>query len=151
MRTALRSALGPALMTLLMACTPAETAPAAPPKPVDLLAEINAFRAARGRAPLAASDAAVQVAGRHAADLQRGGGISHIGSDGSTPGERLSREGVAWCRVAENLARGQSDGADVLSAWIESPRHRANLLGGYAAIGTARAGDIWVAVFLSPC
>ncbi|MBR9763117.1 MAG: CAP domain-containing protein [Rhodobacteraceae bacterium] len=148
---ALLPACALALCLLLAGCSPAETAPAAPPRPADLLDEINAFRIARGRAPLEVSAPAVQVAGRHAADLQRTGGLSHIGSDGSSPAERLTREGVPWCRVAENLARGQSEGGAVIAAWAESPRHRANLLGGYTAVGTARAGDVWVTVFLAPC
>lgn len=149
-------ALGLALASQLMACNAAEAPQAraalpAPPHQVDLLAEINALRLSRGRSELVVSAAAVQAAGRHAADLQRTGGLSHSGSDGSSPGERLSREGQAWCSVAENLARGQKSEAEVLADWLDSPRHRANMLGRYTALGTARAGDVWVAVFLSPC
>lgn len=147
-----KAALVLAVLLSLAGCKAAETAPASPPTAsVDLLPEINALRLARGLPVMERSLAATAAAGRHAADLQRTGGLGHQGSDGSTPGERLSREGQTWCRVAENVARGQGSGQEVLADWTLSPRHRANLLGRYTALGTARAGDIWVAIFLSPC
>ena len=131
--------------------------PASLPAPVvtreqgDLLAAINAFRSARGRAPLEPDPQARLAAERHARDLRGLGELSHVGSDGSTVGERVSREGMAWCRVAENLARGQSTAEMAVNGWSVSPGHRRNLLGDYTLVGTARNGEIWVAVFVKPC
>lgn len=117
----------------------------------DLLAAINYARQSRGRAALTADPQARLAAERHARDLRHSGRLSHQGSDGSTVGERVSREGIAWCRVAENLARGQDSAALAVAGWLASPGHRRNLLGDYTRLGIARNGDLWVAVFYKPC
>ena len=39
--------------------------------------------------------------------------------------------------VAENIAMGQPDSQDVVQCWMNSPGHRANILGGYTRIGVA--------------
>lgn len=42
-----------------------------------------------------------------------------------------------WTALGENVAQGQPDAASVHEAWMESPGHRANVLGNYTDIGIA--------------
>ena len=114
-------------------------------------AQLNAFRAEAGRAPLAESPAAVRAAAAHAADMARRGFFAHDGSDGSSVGDRLAREGCRWTGVAENIAKGQKTAAEVVAGWAASPGHRRNMQGPYDWFGAARAGDIWVLVLARGC
>ena len=54
--------------------------------------------------------------------------MGHVGSDGSTLGDRISKTGFKWDAVAENVAEGQKTVEEVMTAWLNSPGHRENLL-----------------------
>lgn len=116
-----------------------------------LLALVNDFRAAQGRPPLS-SDAALAAAARaHAQDMVSAGFFSHTGSNGSTVGTRLRAAGCDWSGAAENIAQGQTSPEAAMTTWINSAGHRANLLGNYTELGTARIGATWVMVFAAGC
>ncbi len=114
---------------------------------------LNAERAAHGRAALSKSAKLTLAAQRHADDMARNGIFSHTGSNGSSAGDRVKQAGYKWCRIAENIAKGQSSEAAVLAGWMKSPGHRANnLLPDVQEYGIARApGDIWVLVLGGGC
>jgi hypothetical protein len=52
----------------------------------------------------------------------------HVGSDGSTPAERIIREGYNYLITAENLAGGFPTPDNVVTAWMASQGHRDNIL-----------------------
>ncbi len=111
---------------------------------------INMVRRAAGRSPVRESAGADRAARRHARDLARNGGRGHRGSDGSTHSQRLRAEGCG--RGVENVAWGIPSSRQVISAWMDSPAHRHNLLWPEAAVyGMARAGDRWVLVLSEGC
>jgi uncharacterized protein YkwD len=60
--------------------------------------------------------------------MARSGVMSHTGPDGSTMSSRVDAAGYLWSTLGENIARGQSDAAAVMDAWMNSPGHRANIL-----------------------
>merc|ERR1711963_942203 len=62
------------------------------------------------------------------AERRKTGVFSHPGSDGSSVGVRVSREGYSWRAVAENIAKGQRDAQAVVRAWMRSAGHRRNIL-----------------------
>jgi len=64
----------------------------------------------------------------HADDMARTDVLAHVGSDGTTGDERLTRSGFAWTAWGDNLAVGFSSPADVVVAWLNSPDHSAALL-----------------------
>ncbi|XGB44049.1 MAG: CAP domain-containing protein [Nodosilinea sp. LVE1205-7] len=64
-------------------------------------------------APLKSSVAVAQAAQAHAQD-QAQGRVGHQGSDGSDPGQRLTRAGVPYIRAGENIAYGSRTGQQVL-------------------------------------
>lgn len=54
--------------------------------------------------------------------------------------------GHRFGHIGENIADGQDSPAEVVQAWMDSPPHRANILGDYTHVGSARAeahGRIW--------
>lgn len=70
---------------------------------LEVLALVNGARAARNL-PLLQWDAAMTAAAReHAGDMMVHGVVSHTGSDGSTPLERLHRAGVDCRFGSENI------------------------------------------------
>ena len=113
---------------------------------------LNDFRRTEGLGSLTYSVALEQAARAHAEDMASQGLFSHTGSDGSTVSQRVSRTGYGWCTVAENIAMGQGDLAEVMAAWADSPGHRANMLSRDVrefALVEAPA-RIWVMVLAAP-
>ncbi|MDA1208953.1 MAG: CAP domain-containing protein [bacterium] len=50
--------------------------------------------------------------------------------------------------IAENIAKGQNSPWTVVSAWMDSPAHRTNILSSdLKEIGIGISGDIWVQNF----
>ena len=129
------------------------------PKPTPLAAAVidlvNAQRAARGLAPMVWDQRLELAAQRHSDDQAAMRRMSHTGSDGSGLAERLSRVGFSWRAAAENVASGQVSAASVMSAWMNSPGHRANILSGNTRIGVGYAVAIdgrtfWTQVLATP-
>jgi uncharacterized protein YkwD len=113
--------------------------PPGPPTGDDLLAAVNRERPRPFRA-----DPRLQAAAmKHAEWMRSAGVLSHTGQGGSTPGTRALAAGYAGSAIAENIAAGQRTAAEVVTDWIRSPGHRANILGDYADAGTGHAGDYW--------
>ena len=65
---------------------------------------------------------------RHALDLSENDFVSHVGSDGSSPFDRMDRVDYKDGFRGENVAAGMFSGFDVVTAWACSPGHRENLL-----------------------
>jgi uncharacterized protein YkwD len=68
-----------------------------------LLALLNAHRAAAGVRPLALDAALSGEAREHSCDMQRHHRLSHTGSDGSTPFQRIRAAGVTYRAAGENI------------------------------------------------
>ncbi len=116
------------------------------------LALVNDQRASRGLAPLAWHDRVATAAQAHADDMAAHQTMSHTGSDGSNGGDRLSRTGYSWRSWGENVAVGYPDPTAVVAGWMNSPGHRAMILGDFehAAVGVARGADgrlYWALLF----
>lgn len=65
----------------------------------------------------------------HSQDMASNNFFSHTGSNGSRAGDRITAQGYNFLSWGENIAAGQQTGADVISAWLNSPGHRANMRG----------------------
>ena len=68
------------------------------------------------------------AAKNHSTDLAKWDRISHFGSDGSNPWDRVKRSGYNARVAAENVGTGQTSFEEVLKGWKESPGHNKNLL-----------------------
>jgi uncharacterized protein YkwD len=54
--------------------------------------------------------------------------MEHEGSDGSTAADRVKRQGYVYLNVGENIAQGQKTVQEVMTTWMNSPRHHANIM-----------------------
>jgi uncharacterized protein YkwD len=89
---------------------------------------INAYRKKHGLKALKLSPELTEAAKAHSRDLAKWDRISHYGSDGSNPWDRVKRTGYNARLAAENVGTGQIDFNEVMRGWEESPGHNKNLL-----------------------
>lgn len=89
---------------------------------------VNAQRATHGLPALRTSGKLARAAQAHACDNAVRVSYSHYGSDGSDLGMRLRRVGYRLSTAAENTGLGFSDPEQLVSYWMKSPGHKANIL-----------------------
>jgi uncharacterized protein YkwD len=89
---------------------------------------INAYRKTKGLRPLQLQPALTDAARAHSRDLAKWDRISHFGSDGSNPWDRVKRSGYPARIAAENVGTGQASIEEVMKGWQASPGHNKNLL-----------------------
>jgi uncharacterized protein YkwD len=89
---------------------------------------INQYRAEHGLKPLKLNTELTAAAKGHSRDLAKWDRISHYGSDGSNPWDRVKRAGFKARLAAENVGTGQADFGEVMNGWKGSPGHNKNLL-----------------------
>ncbi len=95
----------------------------------DLLAVTNRARADNGISSLKFSYKLGQAAQEHAEDMAEQNYFAHHSPDNlSTIASRIEATGYKFSLAAENLAAGYSSATDVVTAWLNSPGHRENLL-----------------------
>ncbi|ORZ31488.1 hypothetical protein BCR44DRAFT_49694 [Catenaria anguillulae PL171] len=122
------------------------------PRLAEGLKLVNDFRAQNGRAPLCLEQRMVNAAMLHSQDMARRRVMSHIGSDGSSPVDRIRRTGFPMSiGGAENVVHGSLAPGSTLdfvrmtgpmSMWVNSVPHRENLLTNaqFLGIGVANGG-----------
>jgi uncharacterized protein YkwD len=106
-----------------------------------LLAAHNHERQAKALGPVTLSEKLNQAALVQAKDMAAHQVMDHKGSDGSTPVDRIKRTGYVYLNMGENVAEGQESVADVMTTWMNSPGHRANILGKFTEMGAACVKD----------
>jgi uncharacterized protein YkwD len=79
------------------------------------------------------------AAEEHARDMATRHKMTHEGSDGSSPSERITGQGYRMRRCGENVAFGPRSCEAVMKGWMNSPPHKANILGNFTQIGAAYA------------
>jgi uncharacterized protein YkwD len=89
---------------------------------------INAYRKTKGLKPVKLNTELSNAAKNHSKDLAKWDRISHYGSDGSNPWDRVKRSGYNARLAAENVGTGQTNIEEVFKGWQESPGHNKNLL-----------------------
>lgn len=89
---------------------------------------INAYRKQHKLKPVTLNAELTAAAKAHSKDLAKWDRISHFGSDGSNPWDRVKRAGYNARVTAENVGTGQASFDEVLKGWEESPGHNKNLL-----------------------
>ena len=89
---------------------------------------INAYRKTKGLKPVTLNAELTAAAKAHSKDLAKWDRISHYGSDGSNPWDRVKRAGYNARVAAENVGTGQVTIDEAMKGWQESPGHNKNLL-----------------------
>jgi len=106
-----------------------------------VVALTNAQRKAHGCGALRIDARLVQAARAHSTDMVQQGYFSHTGSNGSSFVAREINAGYPKKGPsAENIAWGYRTPQDVVTGWMNSPGHRANILNcGSVAVGVGLA------------
>jgi len=93
-----------------------------------MLCLVNKERSKNSLQPLGLDHKLTQAAQKHSDDQANHSNMSHSGSDGSDPGERITESGFQWRSYGENVAYGYNDEVKCMKEWMDSPGHRANIL-----------------------
>jgi hypothetical protein len=94
-----------------------------------LVMETNEVRAEHSQPSLNLSPTLSVAAQAKADDMVSKDYWAHTGPDGSTPWTFITAAGYTYQYAGENLAFGFRDVDQIISGWMNSPEHRANLLG----------------------
>ena len=137
------SVLMVACAAALMACSNTTPKPPTNPPPggtnfvVQALARVNAARSQTrncggtryAAVPALSWDAKLEAAAlAHTRDMIAKNFFSHTGSDGSNVGTRATSAGYTWSSIGENIAAGYPSLDAVVTGWLQSPGHCANLM-----------------------
>ena len=118
------------------------------------VAALNRYRSSLGLSKVAADSVLMKAARQQAIAMARAGVLSHD-INGSF-GRRMESIGIGWSRSVETIGVGYDGFSEMLSGWVASAGHRANLqLRDASRAGIAQARDIngrvfWVVVMATP-
>ena len=113
------------------------------PAAAEVVRLVNVARAGAGCRALRVDVHLTAAARLHSEDMARRNYFSHTSLDGRSPWDRIRAQGYAY-GSAENIAAGQRTPAAVMTAWMNSPGHRANILNCSSAaigVGIGRSSD----------
>ncbi len=115
---------------------------------LEVIELFNQARAANGLAPYKVSPNLSRAAAWKSADPSASGStFSHTDSLGRLHIQRARDCGYSGTNAGENIAWGFGSASSVVNAWLNSPGHRAAILGSYKVVGVGRVGTAWTAVF----
>lgn len=114
----------------------------------------NTNRATNGRTALTENATLDKGAEKKLADMFAKQYFEHVSPSGVGPGQLAASVGYQYAVIGENLALGNFDGdKDLVTAWMNSPGHRANILnpqfieiGVAVGQGTFEGKTVWLAV-----
>jgi uncharacterized protein YkwD len=107
-----------------------------------VLSITNAERAKVGCKALKTNADLTKAAQGHSADMAKNNYFSHDSQDGRSPFDRMKDAGYSFSAAAENIAMGQLTPDAVMTAWMNSAGHKANILNcTYTQIGIGIAKD----------
>lgn len=144
------------LATLTQALTITRSADCVEAKEGTLATLINHYRVQHGVRALVIADSLSASSEHMVQDMSHHGYFGHHTWGGSSPGENMQHHGyTAYAWTGQNIAAAMSLPQTVLSAWINSPEHNANLLDpkwrvigiGYTHVSGSPYGTYWDADF----
>jgi len=94
----------------------------------ELVLGTNDYRAINNESSLAVSPLLMSAAQMKADDMASKGYFSHVAPNGDLPWVWFNKIGYNYNYAGENLAVDFTESSDVTTAWINSAKHRANLL-----------------------
>ncbi|OIK05167.1 hypothetical protein BIV23_14410 [Streptomyces monashensis] len=115
-----------------MSCAPpAWAGPAAPSSPAwgdDVVSALNRLRAEAGCAAVRPRVSLRRAARAHTSDMAAHRHLTHTGTDGSAPQDRMRTAGYRPVATGETIEVGPADAGAAVAAWMAGPPHRAILL-----------------------
>ncbi|MDX6329215.1 MAG: hypothetical protein QOI83_1598, partial [Streptomycetaceae bacterium] len=114
---------------------------------------VNSARSRAGCPNLTVDAKLTAAAQDHSKDMADYDNMSHTGSDGSSPDDRITGAGYGWSSYGENIAYGYATPESVMAVWMASPGHRRNILDcsfKEIGVGLAQPGSYWTQDFGTP-
>ncbi|WP_445683122.1 CAP domain-containing protein [Solibacillus sp. FSL H8-0538] len=111
----------------------------------------NAERAKAGLQPLQAYTPLMAAAREKSQDMKDKNYFSHTSPTYGSPFDRLKALGISYQAAGENIAKGQRTAEEVVTAWMNSEGHRANILNEnftHIGVGYVKEGNIWTQQFI---
>ncbi|MCI8805789.1 MAG: serine protease [Clostridiales bacterium] len=94
----------------------------------EVLKLVNAERAKQKLPPLKLNTALSNVAQLKSEDMKNKNYFDHTSPTYGSPFNMMKQFGINYKYAGENIAKGQKTAADVVTAWMNSEGHRANIL-----------------------
>ncbi|QHT59988.1 LysM peptidoglycan-binding domain-containing protein [Paenibacillus lycopersici] len=111
---------------------------------------VNKERANAGLPALKSDTLLTKVALDKAKDMYANNYFDHNSPTYGSPFDMMRAYGVAYSYAGENIAKGQRTPQEVMTAWMNSAGHKANILNShYGKIGVAYYNGEWVQEFTS--
>jgi uncharacterized YkwD family protein/spore coat assembly protein SafA len=114
---------------------------------------VNVERAKHGLAPLTQNWELSRVARYKSQDMKNKGYFSHYSPTYGSPFDMMKKFGFKFYTAGENIAMGQRTPQEVMTAWMNSSGHRANILKAdfkEIGVGLARDGSMyWTQMFMT--
>jgi uncharacterized YkwD family protein len=111
----------------------------------------NKERARAGLPALKADAQLSAVAQKKSQDMQQNHYFSHTSPTYGSPFDMMRDFGITYKTAGENIAQGQRTPQEVVTAWMNSPGHRANILNQqftHIGVGFEQAGNHWTQMFI---
>jgi uncharacterized YkwD family protein len=109
---------------------------------------VNQERAKAGLSALKSDALLTKVATEKARDMDVNNYFSHTSPTYGSPFDMMRSYGVTYSYAGENIASGQRTPQEVMTAWMNSAGHRANILSAnFTKIGVGYVNGEWVQEF----
>jgi uncharacterized protein YkwD len=117
-----------------------------------IVSQINYQRQINGLGTVAINSQLNSAAQAKADDMATKNYFAHTAPDGTTDFDFINNSGYQWQAVGINLAMGDfGDAAGLVTAWMNSPDHRANILASFGhEIGIGISGQYYVMMIANP-
>ena len=112
---------------------------------------VNVERAKQGLNPLAEDWELSRVARYKSEDMQKNKYFAHNSPVYGSSFQMMKSFGIRYRSAGENIAKGQATPAAVVSAWMNSAGHRANILSTsftHIGVGYVANGRYWTQMFI---
>ncbi|UOQ95345.1 CAP domain-containing protein [Halobacillus shinanisalinarum] len=111
----------------------------------------NQARKKEGLEPLKTNGELARVAQTKSKDMSKKNYFSHISPTYGSPLQMLKQFGIEFDTAAENIAEGQQTPDQVVKGWLDSPRHRKNIMNENVTeigVGYTEDGQYWTQLFI---
>lgn len=114
----------------------------------------NVERTKRGLSPLTLDSSLSNIATKKSQDMATKNYFSHTSPTYGSPFDMMRQFGISYSSAGENIAKGQKTPQEVVTAWMNSEGHRANILNSsFTNLGVGIAKDsngttYWTQMFI---
>ena len=112
---------------------------------------VNVERAKNGLGALTLNAKLSDVARAKSQDMRDKGYFSHTSPTYGSPFDMMTSFGISYRTAGENIAMGYSSPQAVVTGWMNSPGHRANILNSsftQIGVGYVASGNYWTQMFI---